>query len=52
MSNTLTWIERNIRISLDAGGHAYIAGVNGVYNMIKALYSAYKSKDYTSRKVL
>lgn len=31
-----SWIEGNIRISLEAGGHAHIASVNFACNMIKA----------------
>ena len=47
-----SWIEGNIRMSLESGGHAHIAGIHGAHNMIKALEGAYKSKGYTSREVL
>lgn len=47
-----SWIEGNIRMSLESGGYTHIAGIHGAHNMIKALESAYKSKGYTSREVL
>ena len=39
-------------MSLELGGYAHIAGIYGVYNMIKALEGVYKSKGYISREVL
>lgn len=47
-----SWIEGNIRMSLESGGHAHIAGINGAFNMIKALQGVYKFKGYTFREVL
>lgn len=47
-----SWIEGNIRMSLESGDYTHIAGVYDAHNMIKALKGEYKSKGYTSREIL